>query len=263
MGALPAQAMQTETEAAAGALVSKEERQFNQQWRQLPEPDRWRVRRGIAEILPQIVGAWFQQEEQLRIVMRAYAEILLNDGAYEESVFREVVQVLEHFHPILFRGKTTYFERRVWKAFWSILQAFVPSALFEAGAHESKGNAQSLLDRFRYMNELTLGAKLEGLLQAMHPGYLMPLLNDLDEPRQALKEFARKVARTRHFLTHHNKKQARRAFSERELPQAVSSCWAVLTYWLARQLGIDEDRAGNMALSAKDAMFFAAQRAGL
>jgi hypothetical protein len=97
----------------------------------------------------------------------------------------------------------------------------------------------------------------------MYTSYLMPILNNPDEPEIAIKEFAKGVATTRHFLTHYNERQARQAFSATDLRRAVSPCWAVLTYWLAHRLGIDEERAGKMALKAKKAMFLTVPRAGL
>ena len=213
-----------------------------------------------------MIGAWFKQENQLNIVMRAYAETLLNDGAYEESVFLGVVQVLEHFHTILFPDKATYLKRHVWKAFIAMLREFVPSALIEAGALESEGSlekARLLVNRVGSLNQLSLQTKLENLLRMMNPGYLMPLLNNPDDSEVAIKEFTRRVATTRHFLTHYSKKQAQQAFSDTDLRRAVSSCWAVLTYWLARRLGIDDERAGKMALNAWHVMFLTIPRAGL
>ena len=221
----------------------------------------------MAAALPEVIGAWFKQEKQLNIVMRAYTETLLNDGAYEESVFLGVVQVLEHFHAILFPEGATYYKRQVWKTFLSRIRGFVPSALVEAGAPlDGEGNPENaplLLNRIGFLNELSLRTKLEALLQRMYTSYLMPILNNPDEPQVAIKEFAKGVATTRHFLTHYNERQARQAFSEIDLRRAVSSCWAVLTYWLARRLGIDEEQAGKMALNAKSAMFLTAPRAGL
>jgi hypothetical protein len=219
----------------------------------------------IAESLPQVIAAWFEQEEQLNIVMRAYAETLLNDGAYEESVFPGIVQVLEHFHAILFPGKALYCERPLWKAFFAKLREFIPLALVEAGAVESESTrkkTESFLARIHFLNQVTLQTKLTDLLPMIGFDF-MPILNNPDDPEVAVKEFAGKVTTTRHFLTHPSKKQARRAFSGMELRRATSSCWAILTYWLARQLAIREDLAGEMALKAKYVMFLISQRGGL
>jgi ApeA N-terminal domain 1 len=223
--------------------------------------------REVAVALPEIIGAWFKQEKQLNVVMRAYAETLLNDGAYEESVFLGVVQVLEHFHALLFPEGATYYKRQVWKTFFSSIRGFVSSALVEAGAPlDGEGhpvNAPLLVNRIGFLNQLSLRSKLEVLLERVYPTYLVTILNNPDEPQVAIQEFAKGVATTRHFLTHYNERQARQALSNIDLRRAVSSCWAVLTYWLARRLGIDEDQAGKMALNAKDAMFLTAPRAGL
>jgi hypothetical protein len=219
----------------------------------------------IATMLPQVIRAWFRHEEQLDIVMRAYAETLLNDGAYEESVFLGVVQILEYFHGILF-PKAKYFKSQVWKAFLSRLNDFIPSALVEAGVPEAEVNSENtqlLVNRIGSLNQWSLQTKLEDLFQRIPISDLMPILGNPREPKVAIKEFARGVSITRHFLTHHDERQARKAFSETDLRRAVSSCWAVLTYWLARQLEIDEKQAGDMALKAKNAMFLTAPRTGL
>jgi hypothetical protein len=219
----------------------------------------------IAQIFPQVVSAWFRQEQQLNIVMRAYAETLLNDGAYEESVFLGVVQVLEHFHALLFPRKVTYFERLVWKAFLVKLGDFIPSALVETGGLKPEGTRKKtelLLNRIRYLNQVSLQTKLTDLLEMLGFDFT-PILDNPDDLDVAVKKFARKVTATRHFLTHYSQKQARQAFSEADLRRATSSCWAILTYWLAWRLGIGEDLAGKMALKAKSAMFLTAQRAGL
>jgi transcriptional regulator with XRE-family HTH domain len=83
----PAQALQTETEAAGGALVSEEERQFIQQWRQLPEPDRRRVRQCVSYLRDPHEPIRSLARQQLDIIERVvYAERLKSsDGLAPEA----------------------------------------------------------------------------------------------------------------------------------------------------------------------------------
>ena len=71
------------------------------------------VRRSLAKFL----RTWFARAPELNVVTKAYAETLLNNGAYEESIFLSVVQTLEHFESIVFPKRSTYFVRHEWEAF--------------------------------------------------------------------------------------------------------------------------------------------------
>jgi hypothetical protein len=80
----------------------------------------------------------------------------------------------------------------------------------------------------------------------------------LDNPRDVneyLKDFIKKLIDTRNYLTHFSTEQRARAFHGDEIEDAALICWAALTFWLGRELGIDEDRARGMTLAAKEAMF--------
>jgi transcriptional regulator with XRE-family HTH domain len=77
LGLSPAQALQTETEAAVGTLVSEEERQFIQQWRQLSDPDRRRVRQCVTYLGDAHEPIRNLARQQLDVIERAvYAERL-------------------------------------------------------------------------------------------------------------------------------------------------------------------------------------------
>lgn len=52
-----------------------------------------------------------------------------------------------------------------------------------------------------------------------------------------------------------DEKQRKSALQGEEIDEAALICWAALTFWIGRDLGIDENRAGHMALAAKEAMF--------
>jgi hypothetical protein len=64
-------------------------------------------------------------------------------------------------------------------------------------------------------------------------------------------------AQTVHYkeliLKHAEKQDEIFQVSDDEGPALI--CWAALTFWIARHLGIDEEHAGDMALAAKEAMF--------
>jgi hypothetical protein len=79
----------------------------------------------------------------------------------------------------------------------------------------------------------------------------------------AIGKFLRSIETTRNYLTHHDKRQALGALFGDDLQEAVFCCWAVLNFWLAKSLGLDDELAGDVAFAAKRAMFLVSKRTGL
>ena len=208
----------------------------------------------VAEQLPQIFKAWFDDAEALTVVMNAYKEVLLNDGAYEESLFLSIVQVLEHFHGVLFPKENRYLDRSNWKSFIDCVQPYLAQALENVGC-TSDDKKEVLLKRLGSLNEFSFMSRLKKLINEIPEPKLMPILNNPEDRDRGIDDFARKLDKTRNFLIHHEQKHAAEALTGRQLRRTISSCWAILTYWLARSLGFSEQMAGNIAYRAQYAFF--------
>jgi hypothetical protein len=219
----------------------------------------------IAEDLPSVIVAWFENHDRLDLVVRAYSDTLVNEGSYGESIFLGVVQILEHFHGILFPGEARYFPRPQWRQIVKALRPLLPHALKDAQVRETDipDKAELLIGRLGFVNDLSLQTKLEQLFGRTHPQHLTPLVDIAMGRESTAAEFAARVAKTRHFLTHYDESNAAEAFAGADLQRATASCWAVLTYWLARELGIEDGRAAKMAWKARRAMFVISERGGL
>jgi hypothetical protein len=84
---------------------------------------------------------------------------------------------------------------------------------------------------------------------------LMPILGNPRNMNEALREFFVHLIPTRNYLTHFSQDVTQQVFQDDELENAAVVCWGLLTFWIARHLGTDEDHAVDMALAAKNAMF--------
>lgn len=216
----------------------------------------------IAEQLPQILKAWFNRSVELKVVMNTYKEILLNDGSYEESLFLRIVQALEHFHGVIFPSDTRYFPKKYWKLFYEWMQTNVPQGLRNIGIND-KGKVEILLNRLSFLNELSFSSRMRQLLAEIPGPDLMPLLNNPDNRENGINEFVRKIDRTRNFLIHHEKKHAKDALMGHKLQSAISSCWAILSYWLARNLGFSERIAADISYKAHFSIFHVGRKSAL
>jgi hypothetical protein len=106
-------------------------------------------------------------------------------------------------------------------------------------------------------------SRLKKLINEIPGPELMPLLNNPDDREKGIDEFIRKIDKTRNFLVHHEKKYAKEALRDHNLQSAISSCWAILTYWLARNLGFSERMAGDIAYKEHYAIFFVGRKSAL
>lgn len=220
----------------------------------------------IADVLPELTASWFREAERLRVVIRAYAEALTHGGASEEAVFLGVVQVLEHFHGLIFPERTSYLPRDKWRVFVENLKPEMVRLLPDAGGSEQGNSSQPgeiLAGRLGGLNQLSLQSKLQDLIDGMPRPTAAHLLINPTDGEAALGKIAGKVANTRHFLTHYDPEAAHKALAGAGLERVASGCWGMLTYWLARQLGLSQEVGCRMAHQAKYAMFKTSRRSGL
>jgi hypothetical protein len=214
--------------------------------------------RDYKESLPSILRAWFERRAELKIAARAYTELLCTDGMSPEALFLRTVQTLEHFHGVLWREESRYVERGTLRQLVRWLRNNFPDTLGHVPPDEMQrleSQKETLLSRIGGLNHLSLQSRLEKIFLKMPGRELMPVLDNPRNAEECLRTFLKHLVATRHYLTHFNEENQGQVFQGDDLEKAALRCWAALTFWIARHLGIDEERAGDMALAAKEAMF--------
>jgi hypothetical protein len=217
----------------------------------------------IAASLPAVAAAWFREADRLDVAVRAHAELLNATTSSPEAAFLRIVQVLEHLHGLLFPDRTKYLPRAAWASVVNRLLPNIEQSFAEVSsltASEAKDQSNRVAGQIGFLNQATLRSKLEDLLSVVPPpttGTLLDwrLLGRSQAPDDPRAGFAKRVSDTRHFLTHYDDEQRKRSLAGSELNSAVLSCWGLLTYWLARELGLDEETCAHMVHQAKRAVF--------
>jgi hypothetical protein len=207
--------------------------------------------RDIRNQCPAMLNTWFRREDELRVVTEGYAEALLLDGASRESLFKQAVQLLEHFHGVVCQDADRYVDKSAWRRFVEWLGEHIAECLPEA----NEDTRHVIIRRIENLNSLSFRSRIEQLFRRLPLVKLMPLIGNPRDLDSFLGQFLPRLEATRHYLTHFDADQAKKAFPKEGLEEAVLQCWAVLTFWLANALGIDEQRAGSMAHKARGAMF--------
>ena len=133
------------------------------------------------------------------------------------------------------------------------------SGITSSSPAENTQLASLIANRIRSLNQRSLQTKLADLMSGVPLPELVFLLDNPREPEKSVQHFPRTVADTRHFFTHYEEALAGRSLSGANLQRATATCWAILTFCLARTLGIREDIALKMAVKAKYAMFLIAR----
>ena len=222
--------------------------------------------RRLKDQIAGLLTEWFKRREELLAVIRSYSEILINDGSYEEAIFLRVVQTLEHFHGLLFPEETRYFSKEAWKSFLLWLREQFPESLRNdvlGKPEDFTGLWELIVQRISALNKLSFRSRLDQLFRQVPGRELMSIMENPSKLDDAISSFLRSVEATRNYLTHYTQKQAKGALSGDELQEAICRCWAVLTFWLARSLGLGDEASGGIARAAKRAMFLVSQRSGL
>lgn len=229
----------------------------------------------VAEQLPRIFQEWFRRHDELEIVVKGYAELLVNDGAPEETMFLRVCQVLEHFHGIVYPESSKYLPRAGWRQLLSWLTKHLPEPLpgndspdESAGCTDKRPERDNvrmiLISRIGALNQLSFRSKLSELMRGIVLRELFPILdNPPPDWEPWLERFLAGVEATRHYLTHFDERQRVMALKGREMEVATTRLFGILAFWLARSVGIDEAQAGNYGLNAKRAMFLIAPKTSL
>ena len=219
----------------------------------------------IAEKLPEIMQKWFKEEELLSVVINNYTNTLLGEGVSEELVFLGIVQTLEHFHEILFPKNCKNFNRHIWRSLSSDLHTFIIQKLknLKIPKEQLEEKKDVLVNRIGFLNSVSLQSKLAQLVREIPRPELMPLLHNPRKPDEDIKVFLKKICDTRNYLVHPKEGKKEDVLIEIKLLHAISSLWAILTYWLAIKLDFSPKDASDMAMHALEAMFISRQKTGL
>lgn len=208
---------------------------------------------------PQIVAQWFAKRDQLETATRGYSEVLCAEGTMEQTVLLRTLQLLEHLHGVLWPSETKYVAKATMKRLVGWLRAKFPTDIEAVEAAEMallQGRKEILLSRIGGLNELSFRSRIERMFREIPGGVLMPLLDNPRDLDETLKELLPRLEATRHFLTHFSEEQRALAYPKEEMEKITGCCWGVLTYWLARALGLEQSVSEDMALkSGRYAMF--------
>jgi len=216
--------------------------------------------------VPSVVRTWFERRQDLRVATNAYTELLCFDGASPETILLRTVQTLEHLHGLLWENDSNYVAKPTFNRFVQWIWSNFPTALENISPDEMRrlaSNKELLINRVRGLNNLSFRSRLEKIFKEIPGTQLMPILGNPQDIDVFLKSFLVQVEASRNFLTHFDEKQRERAFHDKELENAALICWAALTFWIGKVLGFSESQAGNLALSAKEALFLVHPRSAL
>lgn len=221
----------------------------------------------LPERFPSMVEAWFKNRERFGVPLAAYAELACADGISRTTLILRVLQTLEHLYSLLWPEDSRSLPKDAFRVLFEWFGENAFSALEEGcdrGDCEEKAAALKedldvLVGRFGGLNNVSFRTRLERLFTAIPERELMPILSNPRDLDEALPDLLKRLGATRHYLTHFGEKQRDQALLGTDLEGAALTCWAVLSFWLAKSLlGMSDEEAGDVALSAKKAAFLVA-----
>jgi len=142
-------------------------------------------------------------------------------------------------------GRERYFDSKTWKECVKRLKAHLPHILSLRPVTDSDSTVDPtdrLVQAAYNWNRHTLQTKLEILLRPV------PVLFTTDAGRAT---FPRRVADTRHYLSHYSESMRNRAMKGDTLRRATIGCWMILTYWLAHLVDAPVELARSLTARAQ------------
>ena len=212
----------------------------------------------IRDQFPDLLTAWLRHSDTLTVVRHTISDLLTVDGTSPEAVFTRVVQTMEHFHGLVFSDESRYVSRSTWRGFTDWLDEHFGEVWPEATPEQREALNKAklpLVGRIRGINSLSFRSRIRALFEAVPPSELMPIIDNPRDNNSFLDEFIPRVEATRHYLTHFSAHQRSLAFPRDQLKTATLQCWSVLVFSLARFLGLGDDKAGDLALAARETLF--------
>jgi hypothetical protein len=210
--------------------------------------------------VPSLAASWFEKLDDLKIATSAYAELLASDGLSPASILVRIAQTLEHLHGYLWAEETRYVSKVTMKRFIQWLQRNFPASISDVAPSEMEkltGKREVLLNRIGALNQLSFRSRLERIFGQIPNATISYLLEGRLRRADSVSvdDFLEKLEATRHYWTHFDEEQRALSFTDDEIETATLSCWGVLTYTLARALGLDDSQSDDMARNARTAVF--------
>lgn len=232
-----------------------------------PDPAYFSTRHcNVREVISEVVKAWFEKGDELKVVTEAYKELLCSDGASHGTVLFRIAQTLEHLYGVLWQDESRYVKKATFKRFVGWLRHNFPREIEHVLIEEMTAldsNREIILSRVGGLNDFSFKSKLTRLFCEIPPGILGPIMGNPQDLKTSLAGFLDQLESSRHYLAHFSLDQEAKAFSRDQVQDAALICWSVLTFWIARKLGLDLRLAGDMATRAKDSMFLVHQNSNL
>lgn len=205
------------------------------------------------------VQCWFENRERLSVVIDTYKEILLNDGASEQSVFIKIIQTLEHFHGIIFE-KNKYCSKNEWEDFINWFEDNTPLPNDECqtkyiSISKLVEMREIVLKRISGFNSLSLRTRLEDLFNGIKGDCLWPAIGNPDNPRDHVSKLISGIENTRHYYTHFRASLQKNILINEDLEQCTALLWGVMTFYLGYILNIPEKIIDEITFQSTRAMF--------
>lgn len=211
--------------------------------------------RDLHATLAETLRAWFRTRRERTTAFRLYFSLMYGNGMHEETVLLNLTQLLEHVHPLIFPGRSSYCSKDTWKAFRKWFKRF-PEGIKPLPDVEQQLKTRGLslkdllLSRIGPLNQLSLHSKLENLVRDIPSIILQDIFHYPPDLEVATSQFVKQIGSIRNSLTHPSEQNG--LLSREELLKLCLRLWAVLTYWLATDFISDEKVMEEM--SYKSAM---------
>ena len=219
----------------------------------------------IKDIVPEILSNWFDNYDELKVVASTYCRIITHEGESVKNIFMQVVQNLEHFHGIIFpKNESRYLPKSTWRQFRGWLAENIPNHFFTTTDDDKNVKKRDIIiQRIASLNKLSFRSRLEQIFNSVNGVELMPLLNNPADPPKAIDSLLKTIENTRNYYTHFDRSLKKKQVTQNELVEITYSCWAVLTYILAKKIGFNDENSGDMAYKSKFAMFLISRQTDL
>jgi hypothetical protein len=216
----------------------------------------------LPDRFPSMVRSWFEHRERFAVPIAAYAELACSDGISRTTLILRALQTLEHLFGLVWPEDSRCLPRDAFSVLSDWFGEYAFSALEKgcgAEAASLRPDLDVLIRRFGGLNNVSFRTRLEKLFSAIPERELMPILANPKNLAEALPRLLKRMGATRHYLTHFGEDLRADALLGEELEGAALTCWAVLSFWLAKSLlGMTDEEAGDLALAARNATFLVA-----
>lgn len=174
-----------------------------------------------------ILKNWFEKEEKLKPVYKLYLASLYNYDMYLEYKFLSLIQAIEAYHRIKYKGLDKYMQDDEYKIVLDKLKEKLPNLL-------EKSFRESLFTKFKYGNEYSLRKRFKIL-------FSNSFVEIFKIPRLKLERFIKKVVDTRNYLIHQDNELESVTFHDNEFFHANLILKTLIEVHLLNELGFKNE----------------------